>query len=647
MRPAPVNFSDVGHRTDQRGSFGPLTIFRPELGNAERSGNVLHSPNAIIARMTPAGWITIATIAFAAVALISGKLRPDVTALMVVVILGLTGVITPDEALSGFSAAAVITVLSIFILTSGIEQTGVTRWIGQRVLKLTGSSENRIVAALALTAASLSLFMNTIAAAAVLLPAAMGISRQTGVRPSRLLMPVSFGSLLGGTATLLTTSNIIVSTTLAQAGLRPFGLFDFLPIGVPLALAGTGVMLLLAPRLLPARDVPGSMAHMRRLRQELSDIYHLREGTSQVLVRRGSAVAGATLAQAGWGHELGLTVLGIVHGGHLKLAPDRDTEVAEGDIVLLEGAPTPELAERYGLTLRSDAALDQALVSTDYPMVEVLLAPRSEMQAKTLREIRLRERYGIQALALWREGLAVQQDIAEIPLRHGDALLVQGPRREINMLRYDRNFVVLEQETNGGPTSRAPLSVAILLGGLTLAALGVLPLPLAVLAGVIAMVLTGCVRMDEAYRVVEWRTVFLIAGMLPLSIALDTSGAASYLGESILGATARIGPLGAASILNLAAIGLSLLIGGQAAAVVLAPIAIASAEAIGADPRAMAMAVSIGCSLAFITPLGHPANLLVMGPGGYTFRDYWRLGAPVTLVAILIVVLGLHLVWGL
>lgn len=597
--------------------------------------------------MTPAGWITIATIGFAAICLTSGWIRPDLTALIVVVILGLTAVITPEQALSGFSAAAVITVLSIFILTAGLEQTGVTRWIGLRMLKLTGSSESKILAALALTSAVLSLFMNTIAAAAVLLPAAMGIARQTGLRPSRLLMPVAFGSLLGGSATLLTTANIIVSTTLAQAGLQPFGLFDFLPIGIPLALTGIGVMLLLAPRLLPARDLPGSMAHMRRLRQELSDVYHLREGTSQVLVQRGSAVAGMTLSKAGWGQELGLTVLGIVHDGHLHLAPDRDTEVAEGDIVLLEGAPTPEVTERYGLRLHSGVALDQALVSRDYPMVEVLLAPRSELQGKTLREIRLRERYGIQALALWRDGLAVQQDIAEIPLRFGDAMLVQGPRQEINLLRLDSNFVVLEEETNGRLTFRAPLSVVILLGSLALAAIGVLALPLAALAGVIAMVLTGCVKMDEAYRVVEWRAVFLIAGMLPLSIALDTSGAATYLGESLLGATARFGPLGAASILNLSAVGLSLLVGGQAAAVILAPIAIAAAQTIGADPRAMAMAVSIGCSLAFITPLGHPANLLVMGPGGYTFRDYVRLGAPVTLIAVVVVILGLHLVWGL
>lgn len=597
--------------------------------------------------MTPAGWITIATIAFAAFFLISGWIRPDLTALIVVVILGLTGVITPDQALSGFSAAAVITVLSIFILTAGLEQTGVTRWIGQRMLKLTGSSEGKIIAALSLTSAILSLFMNTIAAAAVLLPAAMGIARQTGTRPSRLLMPVAFGSLLGGAATLLTTANIIVSTTLAQAGFQPFGLFDFLPIGIPLALTGIGVMLLLAPRLLPARDLPGSMAHMRRLREELSDIYHLREGTSQVIVQRGSAVAGMTLAQAGWGHEMGLTVLGIVHDGHLQLAPDRDTEVAEGDVVILEGAPSPDLTERYGLRLHSDVTLERALVSRDYPMVEVVLAPRSEFQGKTLREIHLRERYGIQALALWREGLAVQQDIAEIPLRFGDALLVQGPRHEINLLRLDPNFVVLEEETNGPLSARAPLSVAIMLGSLALAATGILALPLAVLAGVIVMVLSGCVRMDEAYRVVEWRAVFLIAGMLPLSIALETSGAAAYLGQSLLGLTANFGSLGAAAVLNLAAIGLSLLIGGQAAAVILAPIAIATGRGIGADPRAMAMAVAIGCSLAFVTPLGHPANLLVMGPGGYTFRDYWRLGAPMTLVAAVLVILGLHLVWGL
>jgi di/tricarboxylate transporter len=597
--------------------------------------------------MTPDGWITLTIIGGAALLLISGRLRPDLIAIMVVLALSLTGVVTPEEALSGFSRSAVITILSLFILTHGLERTGVTRWAGHQLLRMAGTSERRLIIVLMLTSASLAAFMNTIAATAVLLPTAMSIARQTQIRPSRLLIPLASGALLGGTTTLLTTANIIVSSTLSQEGLQPYSLFEFLPVGLPLVIGGTLLMSWLAPRALPARDVAGEIARMQRLRSELAEIYHLREGTCEVVVERGSPMADQTLSQGRWGQELGVTVLGISHEGRMQKAPDGDTEVQEGDILLLEGMPTPEQMNSHGLALTFEGDLISNLASEEVPLVEVTLAPRSELEGRTLREIRFRERYGFLVIALWRQGLVLQQDVAGIKLQFGDAMLLQGPRTKVELLQMDPNFLILEEETGDIFSPRALLAAGIMIVSLILAATNVLPISIATLAGAAAMLVVGCLTMDEAYRSVEWKAIFLIAGMLPLSIALERTGTAAQLAESLFQLTGGLTPVVTAGILLLIAIALSLLLSGQTAAVIVAPIAIAAATPIGVDPRALAMAVAIGCSLAFISPLGHPANLLVMGPGGYTFRDYLRLGTPLTLLSIVIALVALQWMWGL
>lgn len=597
--------------------------------------------------MTPAGWITVATLIVAALLLLSERLRPDLIALLVLLTLGLTGVLTPEEAFSGFSRSAVIAILALFILTHGLEKTGVTRWLGRRMLQLSGGSGTRLVVLLMLTGAGLSLFMNTIAAAAVLLPTTMSVARQSGVRPSRLLMPLAFGVLLGGTATLLTTANLLVSAALGEAGHAPLGLLDFAPIGLPLVAAGTALVVLLAPRLLPARDVAGEVARMRRLKTELTQVYQLQEGVSQVEILPGSPLAGRTLDEGGWGAALRLTVLGISHQGRLRLAPDRRALVEAGDLVLLEGTPAPQDLERYGLRLDPSPSLAESLASFSVPLIEVTLAPRSQVEGRTLRDIRFRERFGLQVIAIWRQGAVLQQDVADITLQFGDAMLVQGPREKLEILRLDPSFLLLEEVLDGRPERKAWLASGILLGSLALVVSGVLPVALGTLTGAVLMVLTGCLRMEDVYRGIEWRTIFVVAGMLPVSIALESTGTSALAGEALYQATRGLGPLGTGGALLLAAIALSMFLGGQTVAVVMAPVAIAAAAAAQADARAMAMAVALGCSLTFISPLGHPATMLVMGPGGYRFRDFLRLGAPLTLLSVLVCLAGLHWVWGL
>ncbi len=589
----------------------------------------------------------MAIIGVASLLIMTGKVRPDLTALLVAVSLGITGVLTPAQAFSGFSQSAVITILSLFVLTSGLEKTGVTQWLGRRLLGRLGHSTRLLTTGVTLGGGIMSLFMNSVAAAAVLLPPTMGLARRAKIPPSRLLMPLAFGTLLGGTATLLTTANIIASTTLSQAGFQAFGLLDFLPVGLPLLIAGTLLILVVGPRLLPARDVGGSVARMSRLETELAQLYHLRESTCEFQISPASNMAGQTLGEGRWGEDLGLIVLGVLHDGRLRLAPDRDTEIQVGDVVLVDGVPTQEVMDQHGLGRHGASELAQMLATTDYPLVEVILTPHSELEGQTLRDIRFRERYGIQALALWREGEVRQAEIADIPLRFGDAMLMQGPREQVELLATDPNFLLLEEESEARPSAKAPLAVLILLGALVLAGIGTLPISLAALSAVALMVLTGCIKMEEAYRAIEWKAIFLIAGMLPISVALQTTGTARILGEMVASATGNMGPLGAAAVLLIVTITISLLLGGQAAAVILAPIAIAVAALQGVDPHGLVMAVAVGCSMAFLSPLGHPSNLLVMGPGGYTFRDYTRLGIPLAALSVLVALAGLHWFWGL
>ena len=597
--------------------------------------------------MTPNGWITLALLAIAMLLLITDRLRPDLTALLLALVLAVTGVLSPEQAFSGFGQSAVITILSIFIITEGLARTGVTAWAGRQIIRLAGTTERRLVAGLSLTSAVLSLFMNTIAATAVLLTPGVGIARQAKLRPSRLLMPIAFGSLLGGTATLLTTAHLIVSSALEQAGFDSFGLLDFLPVGGPVALGGIVLLIVLSPHLLPQKDVVGQLVRMRRLRKELIDIYHLQQDAAEMIVGSGSPLAGHTLEEAGWGKDMDVTVLGIQHNGNLILGPDRNAIVEAGDHVLLSRGLEDAEMENYHLTSENQLDLLEEFRAQDYVLMEAVLTPRSTWAGKTLREIQLRQRYQFQVLAVWREGKILQTDIAGRALRLGDALLLQGPRESLALLKTDPNLLLLEHQMERVDTRRAVYAVGITILALVLAGLQLLPIAVATLLGAVGMVLTGCLTMDEAYRAVDWKSIFLIAGMLSVSVALDVTGAAQALAEGLYFVSGGLPPLAIAAIFLVLAAALGLFLSGQASAVILAPIAIAAAIPSGADPRTLAMATAIGCSLTFISPLGHPANLLVMGPGGYTFRDYFRLGLPLTILTIGIALLSLHYFMGL
>jgi di/tricarboxylate transporter len=591
--------------------------------------------------MTSEAFITLIILASAIVLLLSNLLRADLVALLVMLSLGVTGVLAPSDLFAGFSRSAVITIIAIFILTNGLHRTGVTRWLGIQLLRLSGKGSTRATFVVMLAAAILSWFMNTIAAGAVLLPAVMGLSRDTGIKPSKLLMPLSFGTLLGGMATLLTTATILVNSGLHDAGLTQFNLFDFLPIGGCMALAGILFMSIFGRRLLPDRSPGDRYPWAQHMQSALSDLYNLQERLYEAKLEASSPLCGKTLAESRIGEMYGLSVLAVAHDGRTRLAPEADTRLYANDVLHIVGqhVRVQQLSE-LGFSIDLDANPVDIFSSKVVGLVEVLIAPRSRVVGQTLKQIHFRQKFGLTVVALWRGGRPYRTDVGDMSLQFGDALLMHGARNQVQLLQGESDFIVLLPEVTEEPSSRrGPLAAAIMLAALVSAAVGWLPIAEATFAGAVLMILTGCLSMDQAYQAIEWRAIFLIAGMLPLGAALSQTGAASFLGQGLIQTLGGFGSIVLMAGIYLLAVLLTQFLSGQATAVIITPIAISAAAQLNVEPHAFAMAAALACSAAFLTPIGHPINLLIMGPAGYTPRDFLKVGGWLTLICFIVLLI--------
>jgi di/tricarboxylate transporter len=599
--------------------------------------------------MSPSGILLLVFLAIAIVFFITEWLRADLAALLLLIALGVTGILTPQETLSGFSRSAVITIIAIYILTAGLAKTGATRVLGARLMQWGGHSELSLIVVLMIAGAVLSLFMNNIAAAAVLLPAAVGVSRERRISPSKLLMPLAFGTLLGGTATLFTTSNILAGAAMRDANLPAFGLLDFAPIGVPVVIVGIAYMAVIGRRLLPRR-APADWTRLMAVSQaQLSEVYGLRERWVQARVVARSALADRTLADSGLGRKLGVNVIAVMHNGKVRLAPPPSERLCAGDTVYLQAREEQlgELRSR-GLDWQPDSTAFDRLASEKIGIFEVALSPRSQAAGKTLRAIHFREKFNLNVIAIWRKGRPRRVGIAEIPLQLGDALLVLGPRDRTRVLQSEGDFIVLSDTVDESlRTAKLPYAIAIMIITIVIAALGWLATAEAMLGGALAMVLIGALTMDEAYQAIEWKSIFLIAAMLPVGLAMTKTGVADVIGQGLINILGGLGPLAVIAGLLIIATLLTQVMSGPAAVVILTPIAIHAAHSLQVDPRGFALAVAYGCSLAFMTPLGHPVNILMMGPGGYKFSDFLRVGVWLTLILIVVIVLLMPVLVGL
>ena len=778
--------------------------------------------------------LVLAILAGSLALFVSEKVRMDVIALIVMGTLVVTGLVAPEDAVAGFANGAVIAVWAMFILSDGLTRTGIANVIGRTVLRYSGTSQGSMTVVIMLTGGILSAFMNNIGVAALMLPVVIEIARRTKIPASKLLMPLAYGCLLGGLTTMIgTPPNLLISGALQQAGETPFGLFHFTPIGGSVLLAGTLFIALAGRHLLPS--IKPEEETQRRSQRNLRTQYALHSRAFEMRVPHDSILVGKTLGQSRIGAAAGLIVIAREHGNRTELMPSRQTVLQGGDklvvqgrldrfrefqrwseliiereapvlqgltegqvklleVVVGEGSPLAggllrhsEFRKTYGanvlairrgrLVRRSNLAnvplrpadtlllqarpetvpeleqsadfarcrdvdetrlrdtyqlqdyifvvrvpLDSQLAGDtlersrlgdafdfrllalfrggelrimpepDQPLrggdvllvqgrsqdldvlrglqelevqrggfthlnafesdrlslLEATLDPRSGLAGRPLSEINFRDTYGLELVAVWRHGEAIRSNLDRLMLELGDALLLLGPRQRLSVLERDPEFLILTPVTQRPlDTRRAPLAAGIMLGVVVSVLAGLLPIYIAAVIGATLMVLSRCLTMEDAYRAIDWRAIFLIAGMLPLGTAMQESGTAQFLAQLTMQYIGPLGPWWVIGGLYLVTAAGTMIIPTAALVVLMSPIVLSTCADLGIAPQTAMMAVAMAASASFTSPISHPANILIMGPGGYRFADYLKLGLPLTVVVFVVVMLLLPLLWPL
>ena len=591
--------------------------------------------------------ITFLLLGTATILLVGNILRPDIVALLMMLALGLVGILTPQEAFSGFSRSAVVIMVSAFILAEGLRRAGVTERLGNYILRLFGNEETRLIFGVMTAGALLSLFMNNIAAASLLFPSLSGVARRSKISPSQLLMPLAFGTILGGMATLLTTTNVIVSGLLRDQRLPGFGLLDFLPVGLPLALAGITFMVLVGRRFLPKKSPAEQIRDEEEGGEILLSTYQLGDRLQRARVRPEGPLDGKAVQASGLRENYHLNVI-AVQRGKTVLHLEARTVLRGNDILLLIARPEDSQPENLHelLDILPPGEWAQEYLSTpDLMLIETAVAPRSQLAGQTLQEIHFEQKFGARVLAIWRRGRSIRTRFSNLELEFGDGLLLQGTPKSLSLLRTEPGLILLAESFPTQSAKRhAWLTPLIMLVTLSLAVVFPNVIAEIMLAGAICMVLVRALSMDQAYQAIEWRSVFLVAGMLPLGVALQKTGGAAFLAEQIISLIGGSGQLALLAAFVILSVLLTQIINGATAASIIAPIAIATALKTGMNPRGLALGVAIASSMAFISPLGHAVNVMVMGAGGYTFKDYARVGLPLTILLIVLLLLILPLV---
>jgi di/tricarboxylate transporter len=580
----------------------------------------------------------------------SNRLRLDVVAILVIMALMLSGLLSPKEALAGFGDPLVLLIAGLFVIGEGLFRTGVAFAIGNWLMRVGGTSENRMMILLMLVVAGLSAFMSSTGAVAIFIPVTLNLAAKASIKPSRLLIPIAFASLIGGMITLIgTPPNLIVSTQLTREGLEGFGFFDFTPIGLLVLITGIAFMVFWGRKLLPkdtgeAREPVKNRLSLRNLIEayEISDRFH------RLRINEDSSIAGITVAQALLRTRYSITVLGVErqqHGRQMILPARTHTELKVGDILIVEG-----IAAELGRMLQTER-LQHLEIEIEYGRVaaqelglaEVLLTPRSMLIGQTLSDVRFRQRYGLTVLGVLRSGKPLKGSLVQTKLLFGDALLVGGGWEQIEQLQTERvNFLVLnlprEMDEVAPNRSKAPWALAIIGAMLVLMTFELVSSVCAVLLAALAMVFARCVSMKNVYASINWESLVLIAGMLPMATALEKTGGIQLIVSGLIGSLGELGPVALMAGMFLLTSIFSQFISNTATTVIVAPIAMIAGTNMGLSPYPLLMTVAIAASTAFSTPMASPVNTLVLGPGGYTFNDFVKLGV---LMQLLIMVLTL------
>ena len=576
----------------------------------------------------------------------------DITAIGVMVVLIVLEPWTQVDAatgVTGFSSSATVTVLAMFVLSEGIRQSGLINRIGAWIADRFGDSPfKQLLAVLGLSGGTAG-FINNTPVVAIMIPMVNAISEKTGVSPSKLLMPVSFMAMLGGMLTLIGTStNILASDVSARLLDRPFSMFEFTQLGVIVLLTGGIYLATVGRYLIPERI---------RMDDKLIEGFEMTEYLTEVVVRGDSPFVGKTVSQCLESLDVDADIVQLVRDDQAFTEPLARKEVREGDVLVLrtDRGSLMSLVDAEGLDLAPDAEVSEEQLTTEADaiepeteqnLVEVVISPEAPLIGETLETLNFRGRYDATVLAIRRGGKVIHARMDERRLRAGDTLLLQATEDTITRFSNDRDFIVGGRLTRPDFRSeKTPIAIGIVAAVVALAALDIFPILVSALGGIVAMVATGCVKPNEVYSSVDWSVIFLLAGLIPLGVAMEETGAAEWLASVIV-----VNSVGLDAVVVLGAFYLftaliTNVVSNNASVVLMIPVAIDTAGAIGADPFSFVLAVTFAASTAMLTPIGYQTNLMVYGPGGYEFTDYFRVGAPLQLVLTVVTTLGIVYFW--
>ncbi len=554
----------------------------------------------------------------------------------------LFNLVSPKEAVAGFSNAAVITVMMMFILSEALVQSGVVNRLGHRLLRLSGRTMGRGAFFLLLLTGVLSAFINNVAAMALLMPVAIQLAHHHGKSPSKILLPLSWVSIFGGLCTLIGTStNLLVAALAEEHGMERFGVFEFLSVGIVLFIVGMIYTLLVPLKKLPSR------AKISNLTSKFEMAGYLTE----LKVQYGSGLVGRTVIDEDIHSSFRLNVLEILRGDQ-KIAIDiRNTPMEIGDLLLVRGAMKDILAFRdhYSLLMPTDTKLrDLEVGAQGTILAEIQVSPLSELVGQTIKEIDFRKRFSSFVIAINRTGKMIRSKITSIPLENWDILLVFGPRARVEALYDTQDFVPLQQlDLHLAIKKRWWVGVLTVPAVVALAAFGVMSILKASILGVLVVLLTGCLTMQQAYKAINWTVIFLAACLIPLGKALENTGLAGKIGDWIIGVGGDHGPFIVLALVFLITTMLTEFISNNSTVIMMVPVAFTVATSMGLDPKPFIMAVAFGGSSSFLTPVGYRTNAMVYAPGRYRFSDYIKFGFPLKLAFWVIATLLIPQFWPL
>ena len=562
----------------------------------------------------------------AVVLFVTEKFSTDIVAILVMIALLVSGILTPAEGLAGFANTATVTVGAMFVLSAGVFRSGAVNFVSRGLGKAARRSSALMLFVLMVGVGVLSSFLNNTAAVAILIPVVIVVARRADTSPSKLLMPLSFASMFGGMGTVLGTStNILASSIAEEAGLDAFGMFEFTKLGVVFFAVGVAYMMTVGRKLVPDHRGKGDLTKSFGLGDYLTDLVLLAESKS----------VGQSLASAPLVNELGVDVLQILRGND-NLCPTPETVLREHDVLRIKGdlRTINELKDRVGVAFGTSMKWrDEDLESTDTRIVEAVVGPSSPLAGKSLARSRLRENYGAAVLAIRQHGAIAHVEFQNMKLMPGDTLLIDVPNDQIEHLTQQRVFLLVSRA--GIPRfnwPKATKTLVIVASVVVIAATGLLSIVTAAAAGALAMVLSGCISTEEAYGAIEWNVLFLLAGMLSLGAAMEKTGASTMLAEGMIDGVGRFGPIVLLAAFFGATMLLTEVMSNNATVALLLPIAITTAHSIDANPRAFMFAVVFAASSSFMTPVGYQTNAMIYGPGQYRFVDFVRVGAPLNLI---------------